>query len=422
MKSDAAGLQNLFRRALEEGWIVIAANVYTPEYFTGVARAMYESRSPAIVQASSDTLPRLSQIYSGVIVSEIPSVNDLLRGATRLSEQRKALEIEAAEEGERGRLEIYLAVDHSDPLNKIFLGDEADLAQYRELISGKPQEKIFDQLEQELQRLHRDEKKSFDAIFTLKGQKTPLTIGEVRNLISKYLLFTESVIMQGEAVEEGIAVDFDYVALDFSFPQRLNVVLSNVVTATRDYYAQNGKYVLIESGYGIETEKDSLRVEEQRQYARRVIQYVADTNIDAVSCNIGTYHGEMGKGGKRLGNLHTTLMEDVRQGMKEMRRDNVIIVAHGGSSIADSCLRELDIARLGLVKINKASIYISRFAQEIKDYVGSPEVFAAGRFKRGPAKGFNIADRAIEGVKEESLRLFEYCGSSGRTVDVLGSQ
>ena len=35
-------LQEVFGSALEEGWIVIAANVYTPDYVTGVARAMYE--------------------------------------------------------------------------------------------------------------------------------------------------------------------------------------------------------------------------------------------------------------------------------------------------------------------------------------------------------------------------------------------
>ena len=58
--------------------------------------------------------------------------------------------------------------------------------------------------------------------------------------------------------EKGIDVDFDYVALDFSCPQDFNVSLTNLVTATRDYYAQEGKYVLVESGYGIEMEKDVL--------------------------------------------------------------------------------------------------------------------------------------------------------------------
>lgn len=414
MKSDRVALQDIFHSALKDGWMVIAANIYTPEYFTGVARAMYEAQAPAIVQASSDTLPHLSEIYSGVIVDEIPSVNDLLRGATRLSEQREALELEAAEKGDANRLAVLLAVDHSDPLNKVFLAHSNDLAQYKELISGKPQQAMFAQVQEHLAQLHRDNRTEFDKVFSVKSRKTPLALNDAANLLGKYLLFTEKVIMGAKSPENGICVDFDYVALDFSFPHALNAALTNVVTATRDYYAQDGKYVLIESGYGIETEKDSLDENAQREYARKVIQYVADTNIDAVSCNIGTYHGEMGAGEKQLGSLHTTLMENVRQGMRDRGRNSVVIVAHGGSSIADSCLRELDIPRLGLVKINKASIYISRFAQEIRDYLSSPSVFADGKFKRGPGKGFNIVEKAIEGVKEESLRLFECAGSCGR--------
>jgi fructose/tagatose bisphosphate aldolase len=409
-------LEEVFGRALEDGWIVIAANVYTPDYVIGVARAMYESGSPAIIQASSDTLPILSQIHSGVVVKNVPSVDDLLRGATRLSRQRKDLEIEAAEQGDGGRLAIYLAVDHSDPLNKIFLGDETDLRKYRTLISGKPQEEKFARVEDELATLYRDDETAFKALFTLKGQEKPLTLDQAKNLLAKYLLFTEKVIMCAHVPEKGIDVDFDYVALDFSFPQDFNVSLTNVVTSTRDYYAREGKYVLVESGYGIEMEKDVLSDEEQKEYAQRVIEYVTETDIDAVSCNIGTYHGEMGTGGKQLGNLHTTLMEGVRKGLQERGKGHVIIVAHGGSSIADSCLKDLDITKLGLVKINKASVYINRLARELRDYVNSPEVFLDGKFNRGPSKGFNISEKCIEGVKQESLVLFECCGSAGKAL------
>lgn len=408
MKRDP--LIEVFRQSLNEGWVVIASNVYTAEYFLGVARAMYETKSPGIIQASSDTLPCLSNIYSQIVRGPRPSVNDLLRGASRISHQRRVMEEELDQKGDRRNLAVYLAVDHSDPLNKIFLSDETHLVEYRELISGTPQEDMFGYLEEKMRKFWQEDKEGFRRAFSLQKENVVLDLKETLNLLAKYLLFTEKLIMGG--VGHGINVDMDYVALDFSFPAEINTALTKVVTATRDFHARDGRYILVESGFGIESEKKVLNEQEQKDYAEKIVDYVTQTNIDAVSCNIGTYHGEMVRGQKDVGSLHTTLMAHLRSGLKNKGKELAIIVGHGGSSISDECLQE--IGRLGLVKINKASVYISRYASDIRDYLNSPEVFRDGKFNRSAGKGFNLSSVGIEGVKSEAMRLFQFAGSAGK--------
>jgi fructose/tagatose bisphosphate aldolase len=410
------GLKEVFERALGEGWIVIASNIYTLEYATGIARAMYETKSPGIIQASSDTLPHIADIYSRIVKKDPPGVNDLLRGAARLSEQRHAIIEELEEKGNPDSLSLYLAIDHSDPLNKIFIGTKEDLAEYHDLMRGKPQDRYFEGLVESISSFAKNEPEEFAKTFVLPKANKPLSKDEAIYAIAKYLLFTEKVIMGERVKGASINIDIDYIALDLSLPLPLNIALTKAVTVTRDYYASSGKYVLIESGFGIEQEKEALNPAEQKEYAKKVLDYVDRTNIDAISCNIGTYHGEMVKGEKGTSSLHLTLMETVRDGLKKMEEPNVIIVAHGGSSISDECLKELDIPRLGLVKINKASVYIGRYVKEIKDYVESPKVFKDGKFDRGASKGFNIYNPGINGVMEESKRLFEFAGSAGKVA------
>jgi fructose/tagatose bisphosphate aldolase len=420
-------LQEGFKTALNDGWIFIAANVYTSEYFTGVARAMYELRAPAIVQASSDTLPRLSDIHSGTIKQPVPSVNDLLRGLTVLCLQRRFIESEAVDNGDIRNLAIYLALDHSDPMAGIFTPDRDYVNEYKQAVSGTPQAEKFRVLQEEVAKFYKKAQENNNAgraamadwtrAFTPPKAQKPLSPDELLNRFTKYLLFKEKIVLGEKDITRGIDLDIDYIALDFvGFPYPINIALTSAVTCSRDYHAKKKKYVLVESGFGIESEKKQLNAEEQVEYADRVLRYVDETGIDAVSCNIGTYHGEMGTGSKGMESLHTGAMSRIRSGFLTRKKESAIIVAHGGSSISDECLKELDIPKLGLVKINKASVYIKEFFDGVRGFVQDERLSKEGKLDRSLAKGFNIYESAIERVKKESKLLFEYARSSGKAA------
>lgn len=413
-KTSKMHLKEAFKKALDEGWVFVAANVYSSDNFRGVAAAIEESRAAAIIQSSSDTYPGLAHVYCGLERKDICTVNDLLRGVTLLSSQRKATEILSGTNSA-----IYLAVDHSNPLSKIFQGDERDMEEYIKLIKDKDYKTLYDRLTDSISEFYKAHRVDYEDAFKLQKTQTVLDPDKLIRQLTKYLLFTEKLIMSYVDESRGIDVDIDYVALDLDvFPKELNIALTKVVTEARDYYheEEGRKYVCVESGFGIEGEKKKLDSDEQEEYARSVIKYVRETNVDAVSCNIGTYHGEMEKGKIELEGLHVISVQEITAGLRKVDKGDVIIVAHGGSSITDEALPQL--AKYGLVKVNKASVFIESCAEAIRDYLNKNDVFDGKKFNRGKAKAFSIQEEGMEAISRRAKNLFDIAGSVGKASEM----